>query len=130
MARPLKIRTAKAIRDLLFIQYEHEKLVNYLDDIGLDVTRVYDILRYSPLHVALDLLGIWQDNTEMFDLAGPEGSLEWPEGCFSRDHFFEEFSAKITDEPDPDVSVDEAIDAFIRDCRDVVRRYIEEQDDA
>ena len=127
MAQPLKIRVEKAVRDLLKIQYEEDKLARSFDDIGFDVSaRIYPILETSPLDVALDLLGVWQDNTIMFDLPSivpSDATAELPPGCFSRDYFFEEFIEKVDGSDDPEL----AIAKFIADCQDVVRRYIEDE---
>ena len=68
------------------------------------------------LDIALDLFGIPQDNSDILS--------ESEDGFFCRDGFYNEFGKNViaSDDPAP------AIDAYIKEILDAIRRYAEEFD--
>ena len=57
---------------------------------GLAADPIRDVLDLDGCHkIALDLLGIPEDNTLDYDYNNPSFGGKWPKGCFCRDSYLE-----------------------------------------
>lgn len=118
----LEQATKNAVRELIWLHLEQDILYDNCEKFSKKsaIGLTFQFFDISPLDIALDILGVPQDNTDMFDDAS--SSIEVPAGLFCRDSFYDEFATIVLRAAEPD----DAITAYIHEVTNAVKRYADE----